>query len=364
MVRKEIALYFDPPLQPNEQIYKFTLINRIGTGGFGEIWFALDQSINRQVALKILDASQVSIDEHIQEAHRGNLMDHPNLVKIHYADATSRNGTDLFLIAMDFQQNGSVLKHLNAGNFLPIRTALPIISDVLRGLEFLHEHDLYHNDIKPKNILIGDNGEGILTDYGISVSSAEQSDVTPDRAYRLHAAPELITNNHINAQTDIYQAGLTLFRMLNGIGKLREKSNALGDYEYYEHVQNGNLIKPTDYLPFIPRNLKAVISKATRVEPAQRFQSPLEMRRRIERLCYAADWTVTPGGVYMGECAANEYRFEDTLRTDGSYDFTAFRKNKRSQNERRIGLLSKQRVTKREVETAKKKFMQRIVMGG
>ena len=356
-------MYFTPPLQPDEQLYKFNLIQRIGTGGFGEIWLVLDQSINRQVALKILDASQTSIDEHIQEAHRGNLMDHANLVKIHYADVANRNGTDLFLIAMDFQQNGSVLNLLNAANFVPIKTVLPIISDVLRGLEFLHEQDLYHNDIKPKNILIGNSGEGILTDYGISVVGTGQAYVTPTQAYRLHTAPELIANNHINAQTDIYQVGLTMFRLLNGIGKLRNKMNSLGEAEYYRLVQNGNLIKPADYLPFIPRNLKAIISKATHADPAQRFQSPLEMRRRIEALSYAGDWTVTPGGVYTGQCVANEYRFDDSRRTDGSYDFTAFKKNKRSQNERRIGPLSKQRATKREAEKAKKDFMQQIVMG-
>lgn len=356
-------MYFNPPLQPNEQLYKFTLIQRIGTGSFGEIWLVLDQSINRQVALKILDASQTSLDEHIQEAHRGNLMDHANLVKIHYADVTNRNHTDLFLIAMDFQQNGSALNLLNAANFVPIKTALPIISDVLRGLEFLHEQDLYHNDIKPKNILIGNSGEGILTDYGISVVGAGQAYVTPAQAYRLHKAPELIVNNHINAQTDIYQVGLTMFRLLNGIGKLRDKMNSLGEAEYYRLVQNGNLIKPADYLPFIPRNLKSIISKATHIDPAQRFQSPLEMRRRIEALSYAGDWTVTLGGVYTGQCIANEYRFEDIRRTDGFYDFTAFKKRKGSPSERRMGTHCKQRLAKTACEKARKDFMQKIVMG-
>ncbi|MAI62038.1 MAG: hypothetical protein CBB87_06050 [Micavibrio sp. TMED27] len=360
---EELDLYFNPPLTPNEQLYKFTLINRIGTGNFGEIWLAQDESINRQVAVKILDASQAAIDEHIQEAHRGNLMDHANLVKIHYADATTRKGTNLFLIAMDYQPNGSLIQGLNAGNFMPIKTVLPIISDVLRGLEFLHEQDLYHNDIKPKNILLGNNGEGILTDYGISVAGAGQAYVTPTGAYKLHTAPELIANNHINGQTDIYQVGLTMFRLLNGIGKLRDKLNSLGEAGYYQKVESGNLIQPKDYLPFIPRNLKSIITKATHVDPTQRFQTPLEMRRRLEGLNYVGDWTYTPNGNYMGHCVANEYRFEESRVGNGTYNFTAFKKNKSSQNERRMGVLCKQRATKQEVEKAKRDFMQKIVMG-
>lgn len=82
---------FNPPLAAGEQIYKYSLIDCIGNGSHGEIWLAKDQSINRDVAVKILDSSQAALDDHIQEAHRGNIMDHDNLVKIHYADVVQRN---------------------------------------------------------------------------------------------------------------------------------------------------------------------------------------------------------------------------------------------------------------------------------
>jgi len=355
---------FEPPLSANEQIYKYLLIIGIGSGSHGEIWLARDNSINREVAVKILDSSQTTLDEHIQEAHRGNIMDHDNLVKIHYADVVERNGIDIVLIVMDHISHGCVLNKLNAANYLPIKTALPIMIDVLRGLEFLHEQDIYHNDIKPKNILIGNNGEGILTDYGISVAGAGQSHVTPGSAYRLHVAPELIQNNHINIQTDIYQAGLTLFRLLNGIGKLRDKLNASSDVnEYFQMVTQGKLIRPSDYLPFIPRNLKSIISKATHFDPTKRFQTVLEMRRSLERLSYAADWTSTMNGAYIAECQNNTYRYEENNIGNGQFDFTAFKKNKKSQHERRIGPLTKTKITKLEAEKTKREFMQKIVMG-
>src|SRR5690606_28650308 len=114
------------------------LLSRIDGGNFGEIWLARDESIAREVAIKILDASQVSIHQHLMEAQIGNRMEHANLVRIHYADVVTRNGVQVAVIAMDYLRKGSITNTLNPANFLPIKSALPVLIDVLRGLEFLH----------------------------------------------------------------------------------------------------------------------------------------------------------------------------------------------------------------------------------
>ena len=157
------------PTAPGDVIYKFQLLKRVGGGNFGEVWLAHDRAIQCDVAVKLIDASQATIGELLQEAVVGNRAGHPNLVKVHYADVVNVNGHDVVAVAMDYHPNGSVVSQACAGNLVRIDLAVSQIIDVLRGLEHLHEQGTLHNDIKPNNILVGAKGEGILTDYGISV---------------------------------------------------------------------------------------------------------------------------------------------------------------------------------------------------
>ena len=110
------------------------------------------------------------------------------------------------VIAMDYYPGGPATNLKNPGNFVPLPQALRVTLDVLRGLEHLHSFNVFHNDIKPENILLGDNGQGILSDYGIVGISLDGKPVAPANWYILHTAPEVSTG--IDARTDIFQIGL------------------------------------------------------------------------------------------------------------------------------------------------------------
>ncbi|MFC1676634.1 serine/threonine-protein kinase [Planctomycetota bacterium] len=350
-------------LKSGQQVYKHKLRNRIGGGDFGDVWLSHDKSINRDVAVKILDASQVSVDERLLEAQIGNHLDHQNLVKVHYADVTQYNGKNIVIIAMDYHKNGSVLSKLNAGNFMSIPEALRYITDVLRGLEYLHENNFYHGDIKPQNILIGNSNEGVLTDYGITCQSSNLQPVKPRSAYKLHIAPEILSSNQIDTKTDIYQIGLTLFRLLNGIGTTRDKFNRLGESDYYQLVQNGKLIHSSDYQPFIPTNLKAVINKAINAIPSKRYQSSLEMRRALERLNYPGYWTCDACGNLQGKNDKYEFRYEEKPLGDNRFNFIAFKKSKSTGRETRISNYCCKKATNKQVSVMKMRFLRYVVIG-
>ena len=208
-------------LNQGEQIYKYQLSTKIGGGHFGEVWLAYDASIDTMVAVKVLQAPSDEIIEKLTEAHIGNLLDHPNLVRVHYADVVKyKNGIGLAIIAMDYLESGAVINHINPCGFLPITKSLKYTIDTLRGLEHLHGNEYFHNDIKPSNILIGKGGEGILTDFGISTYSEGLVPVHPPASYILHQAPEVLETGTISVQSDIYQVGLTAFRLLNGVNFL------------------------------------------------------------------------------------------------------------------------------------------------
>jgi len=349
-------------LNPGETLYKFELKNRIGAGSFGDVWLAHDRTISRDVAVKVLDEG-VTIDERLSEARIGNHLDHANLVKMHYADVVKHNGSNLVIIAMDYHANGSILSEVNSGNFLPLPRMIHYITNILQGLEYLHELNLYHSDIKPGNLLIGDAGQGVLTDYGITCHSPGGQPVQPRNSYKLHIAPEILSSNQMNVQTDIYQTGLTAFRLLNGLGLIRDKFNRLGQAEYYKLVAAGKVIHPKDYQLFVPRNLKTVLNRAVNVDPGSRYQSAVDMRRALERLSYPGYWTTDANGNLIGRNDRYEFHYEEHPRTVNTFDFVAFKKNRDSGKETTIGDFSRKHLSGKERDDLKGKFMQWVVTG-
>lgn len=344
------------------ELYKYQLTQHIGGGNFGQVWLAHDLTVERDVAVKILDENMAPVAEHLKEAKVGNRLEHPNVVRVHYADVVGMPSGNVVLIAMDFHSNGCATSQLNSSNFLPINEAVKITIDILRGLEYLHESGLFHNDIKPSNILIGPRGEGILTDYGISCASPELKPAKAPSAYILHAAPETIADGNITLSTDIYQVGLTLFRLLNGVGTVRDLRNRVGKNEFDELKSKGKVPRKQDYLPFVPKSLTKIIAKATKADPGERYQSALEMRRALESVPVAGCWTTEADGSYRGVAGNQTFRFS-TEKTKLGYKFHAFRARRTSGNETRVAKMSGAKLSKSEVGDYTKRFMLAVVNG-
>jgi len=350
-------------LQPDEIIYKYRLLRRIDSGNFGQVWLAKDKSIDRNVAVKVLDASMTSIVDRLKEAQIGNQLEHPNLVKVLYADVVTHNGEKIVVIVMDYFENGSIIQKFNKKDFIPIPDAINYLIDVLRGLEYLHEKNFLHGDIKPKNILIGSKGEGILTDYGISCSAPDLIPVTSKNAYTLHIAPETLLQRQICVQTDIYQMGMTAFRLLNGNASINQIFEDVGEDKYFELVLSGNLIKQENYLPFIPRNLKAIINKAIHPNPSKRYQSALEMRRAFEHLKCQGYWTCDSIGNFEGRTGKYIYRIQINQTEDGTFDFLVHKKNSSNGREITAQKFCHKNLLENQLDKISKEFMQRVVTG-
>lgn len=349
-------------LKPGERINKYRLIRNLDSGNFGQVWLADDINIDRNVAVKLLDSSMVSISERLIEAQIGNQLDHSNLVKVLSADVIWFRGDKIVVIAMEYFNNGSIIHKLNNKGFIPLRDVIRYLIDVLRGLEYLHGKNFLHGDIKPKNILIGSNDEGILTDYGISCSAPDLIPVPSKNAYTLHIAPETRQYNRISVQTDIYQIGMTAFRLLNGNLILKQIFDNVGKAEYFNLVINGKLIKSEIYLPFIPRNLKIIINKATHVDPSKRFQSALEMRRALEHLNYHGYWTYDSNGNFEGINGKHSFRTQIIPKAGGQFDFLVVKRNLSTGKETNAQKFIKKNVSKIQLDNISKEFMQRVVM--
>lgn len=322
-------------LLPGMQVYKYKLQRRIGFGSFGEVWLASDNAVAHDYAIKILKPG-VPVHERLREAHIGHSLTHNNLVRVHQADVVSLGGHDLVIIAMDFMPDGATTNLANPSGFLPLPEVIRIGTDILRGLEYLHGQNFFHNDVKPENVLIGPHSQGMLTDYGIVGISADGSPVPPPNSYKIHTAPEVVNDNGITAQTDVFQAGMTLFRMLVGLGSLRDKFTRMGEQQYYQAICDAKLVTASDFPPYVPARLKRIVLKAINPNVADRYASALEMRRDLEKLNYSGYWTVEPAGSFIGLTGTHEFRFEHNKRMSDRYDVVAFKKKKATQRETRF----------------------------
>ena len=348
---------------PETQLYKYTLKHKIGGGHFGEVWLAHDVTLSTNVAVKLLDERMAPAMTILKEAQVGNRLNHQNVVKIHYADVVDvGDSRRIVVIAMDHHANGSIVGQVNPGNFIAAPRAVSFAIDILRGLEYLHEQSLFHNDIKPSNILLGSRGEALITDYGISCVSPGLAPTAAPNAYVLHRAPETTATNSISVTTDIYQVGLTLYRLLNGIGSIKDLFARVGIDEFEKLKTQGKVPPPDGHMPFIIPAIKRIIAKATNPNPALRFQTALEMRRALEKISMYGHWEVKATGEFYGTLANNTYTYSIS-KSKGGYEFSAFKEN--ISTNRRIGIskFSAKGLTERAHQEALKKFMLAVVNG-
>jgi len=350
-------------LNPGDTVYKYKLHGVIGGGSFGKVWLARDTTIDRDIAIKVIEASVATLSDKLREAQIGNQLNHPNLVKVHYADVVGVGGIPAVIITMDYHVDGSVLGRLSAGNFMPLPQAIACTIDVLRGLEFLHGLGMYHGDIKPKNILCGPNGSSVLTDYGITCHSATGAPAPMRDAYRLHVAPATLLTSNIDERTDLHQVGMTAFRLLNGIGIVEEKYHRMGEPAYFEAVKNGTLVRPNDYAPFVPRQVKTIINKAIDPDPRRQFQSAREFRKALEGLNFPGQWTMDGTGALVGRTDGHEFRFEERAHSMSKFEIVAIRKNVASGRETRVTNHCATGLTKPDLAKAKHAFIQAVVKG-
>lgn len=347
-------------LTPGMNLYKYQLVHKIGSGSFGEVWLARDLAVQREYAIKILQPG-VSVDERLREAQIGNRLEHNNLVCIHQADVVPVARDHVVVLAMDYQPNGSVEALANPAGYLPLPVVLRIARDILQGLEYLHARSFYHNDIKPGNILLGPQEQAMLSDYGITGVSANSAPIAAPNAYVLHRAPEVVATGNIGVSTDIFQAGMTLARLLIHLDHLSAIQARVGPAQYQQAIGSGTLLTAKDFGCHIPAAVRRVILKAVHPDTAQRYSSALEMRRELEKLSYPGYWTVGTVGNEIGICGNYEFSYSTASNMHGNFDVECSKRNLASGNTQRVTQFCSRGLTREEAKKVVDNFKKFVV---
>jgi len=254
----------------------------LGTGGMGAVYLAANPTLPRMDALKVLSAELSRAPDFrarfVREADVAAALQHPQIVSV-YNRGQTEDGQ--LWIAMQFVDGTDADDALRAGTMTPQR-AVHIITEVAKGLDFAHAHNVVHRDVKPANFLlsgpVGPDERALLGDFGIAralddVGLTATGMVMATVAY---AAPEVLSGLAFDGRADIYSLGCTLFRLLTGKTPFPGDNGAAA-------VLLAHLQRPpprvTDHVPSLPAALDAVIAIAMAKEPRDRFGSAAELAR-------------------------------------------------------------------------------------
>jgi WD40 repeat protein len=259
------------------QVKGYELRTELGTGGFGAVYRAYQPIVGREVAIKVILPRYANQPDFIRrfetEAQLVARLEHPHIVPLF---DYWRDGEGAYLV-MRYLRGGSLQHLIEQGPVAPERT-IQLISQVASALALAHQNRVIHRDVKPQNIMLDEQGNAYLTDFGIARSGTnhDPDDETAFSGSPSYAAPEMITAGEITHYSDIYALGIVIYEMLTG-------SNALtGTFTDVIMKQLNDLLPPLPADLNLPAEVNDVIQKATAKEPQQRYADALTLARALQ----------------------------------------------------------------------------------
>ena len=269
----------------------FELRGRIGTdeGHNSEVRMAYDPQLNAEIVVKEIPKSSFSdVEQYFSEARRLYDARHPNVVDVKYACQTS----DSVFLAMPYYSQGSVGQLLDQRR-ITNREIVRYGLDLLNGLHHVHTRGMVHFDVKPSNILIDHTGKAALSDFGLSRHLRSDGLADVEKLYVLHWPPEYLLSPDLPPAADIYQAGLTLYRMCGGALSLEQQAQGKKKEELVRLIRSGKF-PDRRLLPLHrPRQLARVVKTALQVDPDDRFPTVFDMLLNLAEVDKWLDWECT-----------------------------------------------------------------------
>lgn len=254
---------------------RYRIIERLGRGGFADVYKAFDTRMGREVAIKDIHADRHSAERVLREARTVALLNHPNIVTIHEFE---EEGDDCYLI-MELLEGVPLSKILSRIAPLEPREAIVISIEICRALEAAHLNGIIHRDIKPENIMILYDGRLKVMDFGIArlkgVGSTASNDITGTFAYM---SPEQARGDTVDERSDIFSLGTVLYELLTDCIPFSGESVA----ETMNFVQNLEPFPPSELNPALSKDLDTCVLTALAKSPEYRYESAGEFRKALE----------------------------------------------------------------------------------
>ena len=285
------------------QIGKYLVKGELGRGGMGAVYLAEQPGLGREVAIKELilspAADPTALMRFLQEAQVMARTSHPNLVQVHDLEQIG----DANYIVLEFVRGRSLRDMVNQGP-VPMPQTFAVMHGVLQALDYAHKHAIVHRDMKPENVLLSDEGNVKVADFGIARltddsgpgGTATKTGTTVGTPQ--YMSPEQVASSKVDGRSDLYSAGIMFYELVVGQPPFTA-SEADGPFTLMaKHVQAPPK-PPSVHKPGLDMRLEEMIMKSLSKRPEDRFQTGEEfdatMARIADRLCPGWQKSLEPG---------------------------------------------------------------------
>jgi len=250
---------------------RYEMESLMAEGGFAQVWRATDRALQRPVAIKVTTVNCYT------EARRVAQLKHQGIVTVH--DVGDEDG--LCYIVFDLVPGSTLADVIRRGQF-SWQQSVRLIAEVTESVQFAHNKGFIHRDLKPDNILLNENGEPVLADFGIAVTECElQRDIVTSVGTLAYMAPEqLQPDGQIDVRTDVYALGVVLYELLTG--KRPYTSTNLSGLR--DAILAGNPGPPSQWNPTIPPACEDICLKAMARHQGDRFSTAIDLASALRTL--------------------------------------------------------------------------------
>jgi hypothetical protein len=261
----------------------YRITGKLGRGGMGDVYLAVQEKLDRQVAIKILSGRLAADADFVArfqaEARAAAALNHPNVVTVH--DVGEAVG--YHYLSMEYMDKGNLEGRLTEEGKLDWHVVLDVLHDATKGLEYAEMRGIVHRDIKPANLMLNEAGTTKLADLGLATHlEAEVSEADNKKIFGTphFISPEQARGERVDCRSDLYSLGATAYRLLSGHTPFEGSTT--------RDILKGHFFetppKLSERVPDVPPELERIVMRLLEKKPDDRFPSAAVLLKEIDRL--------------------------------------------------------------------------------